>query len=453
VKRLCLAALVLAAACTGNGPAETPPKRPGKAPNVLIILTDDQRFDSMGLMPQTRKFFGEAGTRFVNAFATRPQCCPSRASILTGLYPHNHGVLTNEDAAELDETRTLQRYLQNAGYRTTIVGKYLNYLGGYRDPATAGIDPEFFDDWTTFLGGYRNPLFNSNGSLEPERGYATNLIRNRAIDLLHDFEANDARPWMLYVAPFAPHPSAVPAPKYADAPVPAWKPNPAVSERDVSDKPPYVRTAHSRRGLAKRERREQLRTLLSVDDLVGGVTATIDELGESEDTLAIFMSDNGYQWLEHGLRQKGVPYTYSVMVPLYLRWPGHVEGGAVDRRIVGNIDITPTILDAVGISPDAALDGSSLLSSKSRDRILLSEEAIDKIDVPAWASIRARTYQYVEYYSPSGDVTFREYYELKSDPWQLDNLLGDADPANDPDVDALGRQLAADRDCNGASCP
>ena len=156
-------------------------------------------------------------------------------------------------------------------------------------------------------------------------------------------------------------------------------------------------------------------------------------LGE-ENTLAFFMSDNGFMWGEHGHLFKRTPYESSVKVPLLMRWPGQVEKGAVDRRLVANIDVAPTILEAAGIEPmpERPMDGRSLLGTEERERLVLEYWAEGGRNIPTWFSTRTKDFQYIRYEDRFGDVLFREYYDLARDPWQRRNLLGDGDPTNDP---------------------
>ena len=201
-------------------------------------------------------------------------------------------------------------------------------------------------------------------------------------------------------------------------------------------------------------RRSQLRSLMAVDDLVGKVARTLGELRESRNTLAIFLSDNGVLWGEHRLRSKTQPYTPGVRIPLMVRWPGRVPAGRVDRRLVANIDVAPTILDASGTEADSAypVDGRSLLDSWTRERLLIEYRRYGHFKAPTWRSIRTKTSQYVEYYR-NGSIVFREYYALRGDPWQNRNLLRDGTHANDPNVRKLHRRLRADAVCAGSACP
>jgi arylsulfatase A-like enzyme len=431
---------------------------PADAPNVLVIVTDDQRAsDTLLVMPQTRRYFKRGGTRYSNAFATTPLCCPSRASILTGRYAHNTRVRKNPHATRLDVSTMFVRLLQEAGYRTALVGKFLN---GW----PAGTPPPFFDRYARYLprsGQYWNPIFDINGAVRKLAGYETDIIRTYALRYLRRFERSDDAPWLLFVAPNAPHHPWTPELPYADARLEPWPGNPSVFEANRSDKPAYVRASRYSLADARRVRDGQLRTLMSVDDLVGRVFKELKGLGEGRDTLAFFLSDNGFTWGDHGLGgprgeagQKRTPYTASVKIPYLVRWPGRVPAGRTDHRLTGTIDIAPTVLEAAGLSPDPAkppLDGGSLLKPGGRNRILL--EFWGGGSVPSWASVRTRRLQYVEYYDKAGATTFREYYDLIRDPWQLRNMLHAAIPPDDPAIAELSAQLGRDRRCVGTDCP
>jgi arylsulfatase A-like enzyme len=447
----------LAAPLPGAAPA---PAAMGAAPeaerpNVLIIMTDDQRAGTLGVMPQTRRLFRRGGTTFPNAYATTPLCCPSRASVYTGRYAHNHEVRTNDDPELLEPESTVQRYLQDAGYRTAAFGKYFNI---WRH------DPPHFDHWELFYGRarYRRPTMNVNGTVRDFRRYSTDLLAARAARLIRRWgEGND--PWFLYVAPFAPHAPYEPKRQHERVRIARWKGNPAVFEADRSDKPPWVRTKAAPFKRAQRVRAAQLRTLMSVDELVGQLFRALRQTGQQRDTMAFYLSDHGLLWGEHGLLQKHSPYAPSVKIPFLVRWPGRIPGGRVDRRLVATVDVVPTVLEAAGVDPDPdfPIDGRSLLGDHARDRLLLEHFRRLTKNVPTWASTITPTYQYVEYHDhETGGISFREYYDLVNDRWQLTNLLGDGDPSNDPPLGHLldaHTTLSRDRRCQGttgsAPCP
>jgi arylsulfatase A-like enzyme len=421
----------------------------GSRPNVLIILTDDQRaMDTMEHMPATLQWFAQGGTAFTEAFATTPLCCPSRAAIMTGRFNHNNNVRTNGDQALLDHNSTIQRYLDQAGYRTALAGKFLNLW-------PVEQKPPHFDRWALLRpenSGYFNARFNVDGTVQTEPSYSTDFIRDYALDLLDEWESNDAQPWYLSVSPYAPHDPADPAARHAAATFPPWPGNPAVFEADKSDKPPSVKGASRTFEEAIADRDRQLRTLLAVDEMVDAIFQRLEQRGE-QDTLAFFLSDNGFFWAEHGLRGKNRPYTEAIKTPLLMRWPGRVGAGATHGSPVANIDLVPTIMDAAGITPDAQhpLDGRSLLGPGSRKK-MLTESWPPNARGP-WASTRTPRYQYMEYYNrDTGTVKFREYYDLVADPFQLTNLYGDKNPRNDPWAPALAREVRDLQACVGAAC-
>jgi arylsulfatase A-like enzyme len=190
--------------------------------------------------------------------------------------------------------------------------------------------------------------------------------------------------------------------------------------------------------------------------MVDTVMKTLGTLGEDNRTMAFFLSDNGFLWGEHGLKQKQAPYTSSVRIPFMFRWPGRIAAGQTVTWPVGTIDIVPTVFDAVEITPDPRypVDGRPLLDS-SRDRVLLEFYRRFERRVPTWASTRTESYQYTEWYGDDGQtIEFREYYNLAADPWQLTNLLGDGTTVNDPPPEELARlslQLERDRRCSGTA--
>ena len=440
---------------SSDAPEEGPALQSADRPNVLIVVTDDQREDTMGVMRDTQDFFDAGGVRFDNGYVTTPLCCPSRASIFTGRFVHNHDVLDTTSAERLDHGTTLQAYLQEAGYNTAISGKFLNLWNIHSDPA-------YFDRWAIFNDefgpdGYRNEQWNVNGKVRNIRGYTTTVVGDKAIRFIEDFEAQDERPWVLFVFPFAPHAPYIPQAKYADAPVPVWDKDPSMRERNLSDKPGWVRKRQSTMREVRKARTGQLRTLMSVDDMMARLIGRTDALEETSETMVFYTSDNGYLWGEHGLLQKRYPYGPSVRVPFFLRYDA-VDLSSIDTdALVANIDIAPTVLEAAGVPQDSAppMDGQSLLSAPSRSRMHL--EFFAEFGVPSWASTVTEDTQYIEYYGKNGTtITFKELYRLAADPWQLRNVLKDGKSSNDPSggsLRAMHRQLAQDRECRGATCP
>jgi arylsulfatase A-like enzyme len=445
--------LALAVALIGQlSPARTTRAATPRRPNVLLIVTDDQRKGTMSALPVTRRWFKRGGVAYTNAWAPTPLCCPARVTMMTGRYAHNHEVRSNEEGQvdNLDHQTTLQYLLGREGYRTAIFGKFLN---GW----DYSVAPPYFDDYAvSWRYRYYGTPWNINGTERVVRNYATDFLSARISEFLRETEANDSRPWFAYVATRAPHSPATPERDYWSAPVRPWSGNPAVFEQDRTDKPPHVQAEHASFRRSSRVRNRQLRSLMSVDDLVGRVFRNLKRMRERESTLAVFVSDNGVQWAEHGISGKGAAYTGSIKIPMYARWPGHLGRRAKDSRIATHVDIAPTILDAAGVSPRHVLDGHSLLNHSWDRDVLFNEYWFQqrRSTRPSWASVRSDSHQYIEYYDPGATtLEFREYYDLKADPWQLQNLFGDDDPRNDPDVDHLVAMLDRFRSCAGRSCP
>ena len=420
-------------------------------PNVLIIVMDDQRDEgTLAVEPNVRRLFQTEGVTFSSAFDTTPLCCPARGSLFSGRYPHNTGVRTNADPdseQRFDQTTTLAYNLHNAGYETAMAGKYWN-----KWPQTT--PPPYFDHFAMTGGGYTNAGFNVDGKQQAVMGYSTDAVGNFAVQDLQTFESNDAQPWFLYLATQAPHSPFEPAPAYTNAAVPAWVQSPAVTEADRSDKPTWISQSTTPITDVETTRRQQLRTLMSVDDMVAKVFAKLQALGEDTTTLAFYISDNGYMWGEHGQIEKRSPYTESISIPMYMRWPGQVTAGSMDSRLVTQMDITPTVYDAAGVTPGYTVDGVSLFTPGARQRMYLEyRRSPDALRIPSWGSEITATRQYIEWYDDNGALSFREDYDLVNDPWQLVNRYGDASSANDPPFADVSAQLKADSTCAGLACP
>jgi arylsulfatase A-like enzyme len=288
-------------------------------------------------------------------------------------------------------------------------------------------------------------------------GLAAVVVATLALADLAAFEADDTRPWFLYLATFAPHDPRVPEPRYARASFPALERVGAAGTPAAAGKPAHLRgRAPADPATVAGVRTGQLRTLLSVDDLVDRVLRRLQDTGELDHTLVVYLSDNGYAWGEHRHVGEFVPYTESIKVPFLVRWPGRLPAGAVDDRLVATIDIKPTVLAAAGVRPDPGdtLDGRSLLDGRRRERLLAEywRDAANAAGIRDRAALRSPGWQYVENYDQPGGGVFRELYDLAADPGMERNLLADDDPGNDPPA-TLAAELAAARTCRGASCP
>jgi arylsulfatase A-like enzyme len=440
--------------------AELPPVTPNLPPNILLINTDDQRADTLDVMPKLRNWFAH-GRQFPNFQVNIPSCCPSRATLLSGRYTHNNGVRRQEEASHLKMEATLPAMLWRAGYATAMAGKYLNSW-----PLTS--PPPFFDSYAAIHGGYdRFNVFvgdtvKGGRFLQLHRDvadptlYSTGWLADQLgsyLDKVH--LQNPNKPWFAYYAPYAPHPPATPDRRYAEQPVRGCL---QPDEVDRSDKPVFVRNAVYQAGEYARLCADQLRTLLSVDDAVDGLLRHIDSYGPGvlDRTLVIYTSDNGFLWGEHGRTEKFAPYLPSVRVPMLMRWPsGQLEAG-VDRRFASTVDIMPTILQAAGVARDAEappLDGRSLLASAAgADRVVYSEYWYDRINswIPTWAASFDGRLHYVEYYGTNNKLSFTELYDVARDPTEDLNLAHRDDMAST--IATLHRRLVAFRTCGGAAC-
>jgi arylsulfatase A-like enzyme len=415
-----------------------------KPPNILLIVTDDQRAaGTLGVQPTVRSWLRAGGTNFAHAYATTPLCCPSRASIITGLYAHNHGITGDgNNAGKLHAVDAMNVFpsFQAAGYRTGLYGKYLNSWG-LREDGTMDPDawrPTGFDDYALLpsVKGWYSDMradgaarWDVNGTITRSPRYSTTFIGDSVQSFIRaNDDANDARPWLAYVAPIAPHAPATPDEVYADVRIPHWRRTPAQEEEGRRDKPSWVRHARPpdvRYVTSLRTR--QLRSLMSVDDMVNELRSTLVELGEHQDTIVIYTSDNGLAWGEHGLTGKGTPYVESVHVPLFMRGPG-IGAGEVREDIVALLDLAPTMLTAAGIPFPREFDGHDVFDGRIRRRLLLEIDSRPSQLVPSWRAVLASrgstapAYEFIRYLSEDGSRLANETYDLVHDRWQLSNL-------------------------------
>ncbi len=388
-------------------------------PNFLIIITDDQRFDTMQYMPQTQKKIFDQGVTFTRGYITSPLCCPSRVGILTGKYAHNTLVRTNADK---NFNRTIIQDMHAQGYFTGLVGKYLNSWKG--DPL-----PEY-DFWVTYFRGespYTNPRLNSNGRWFTHLGYITDILGTYSLQFVKE-ALGQKKPWILIYTPIAPHDSAEPfvgdQNLYTD--LEPYRP-PSFNEADISDKPNWLAKKplldETDIAAIDKFRRDQILTLVSLDRAVGMLIDSLDKQGELDNTFVLFMSDNGKFWGEHRIASKNSFYEEAVKVPFAIRYPALIPHPYVDDHLVANIDIAPTIYELSKVKPGGLpMDGMSLvgLLNKTvpwRDSLLLE-------GWPArgfYSAITTGRYVYAE---TQGDRS--EFYDLQLDPYELNNLIEDA---------------------------
>jgi len=440
------------------------------APNIVVVMTDDQAVDTMHAMPRTRRILGRRGTTFEAAVASFPLCCPSRASFLTGLYAHNHGVLDNSAPAgglgKLSQRDTLPVWLDRAGYRTAFIGKYLNGYGK-EDLGGQKFVPPGWDSWFGLTADTKKAAFrfevNRNGEINSLDGgagtYKTDVLSKIGARTIAS-QAERRAPLFLWLATSAPHTDSKlegsdrnpePAPRhrgqFEDERAPRSR---ARDERDVSDKPDFVRALPRLSDTSKKRidltYRSQLESLVAIDELVANLVDELRRSGELDDTLFVFTSDNGYLRGQHRIESgKAKMYEESILVPLLVMGPGFDSGEKV-KYPVANVDLAPTIMEAAGIEPPRRLDGVPLTRparSGGAGRDVLIEVFSRKAD--QFTGVRTRRWSYAE---RSGDTG--ELYDLRRDPQQLDNLFGSERLAGVRK--RLGERLEALRDCSGAEC-
>jgi N-acetylglucosamine-6-sulfatase len=310
-------------------------------PNFVLVMTDDLDERSMGPLAGIRDVMGSNGTTFENAYVSFAWCCPSRATFLRGQYPHNHGVLDNFAPAGGEprfrqlgrDQSTIATWLNDAGYQTMYVGKYLNeYTDLYKPPG--------WDEWFVLQGDLTKNQVNDNGTSVTLTGHSTDVFAQEASDFIRSSSANP-EPFFVMIGTKAPHDPPEVADRYKDrfATTPLPKPS-NFNEADVSDKPQWVRSrsllSQTQIDEIEREYRARLRSMLSVEDLLKETIATLQETGELSNTYIVFTSDNGYHMGNHRLPTgKRTPYEEDTGVPLMVRGPG-VPAGAVrkDRKSV-----------------------------------------------------------------------------------------------------------------------
>jgi N-acetylglucosamine-6-sulfatase len=388
-------------------------------PNFIVIISDDQSHDSMQFMPETKALIFDQGVTFAQGFDTTPLCCPSRASIFTGMYAHDDGVKVNTDKLS-DKYQTVITALHNHGYYTGLVGKYLNsWLGEPR--------PEF-DSWVSWPGSvasYQDPNINVNGTWGIHPGYITD-VENEFVMQFLDQASKQNKPFLLIYAARAPHAPADPSPEDKNLlqDLPPYRP-PSFNQADVSNMPNSISSipSMSPHQIAGNDdfRRRQLLTLISLDHNVGNIVAKLQQMGQLDNTVIFYISDNGLQWGEHRLSaDKAAEFEESVRVPFAMRYPPLIPKPYVENHLVGNIDIAPTIYDLAGVQIPTNLDGLSFVKlikgEPWRDNILIESWP----ERGYWAGVRTDHYVYVE---TEGDTS--EFYDLQTDPFEMNNLIND----------------------------
>ncbi len=397
-------------------------------PDILIIVTDDQRYDDLDeFMPITKKEIFDKGIRFNSAYVTTPACCPSRSSIMTGLYTSQHAVRGNRYT--LNKTTFFEQLSKDKKYLTGLVGKYLNSWNGEKR--------EEFNYWASFEYGsvkYKNPRINENGEWKIKNGYITYILRDYALDFLNQ-AVKEKKPYSLLLAFNAPHFESKPH-KDDIGRFKNSKPriNPNFNEADRSDKPSHIK---NKKGFSKEKIKKTLRTaqrerecLWSVDKSIGSILEFLKKNKRLDNTLVIFLSDNGIQGGEHALTSKYVPYEASVKVPFAVRFDGKITPRISDS-LVANIDIAPTVYELTKTKkPAYDFPGYSLSKLfkkdiKTRDGILLENFFTQKL-ISRFAAYHTGKSVYIRNESTTDRNNFEEeFYDLQKDPYQLDNIISD----------------------------
>ncbi|MGW6696250.1 sulfatase family protein [Nocardia sp. NPDC055049] len=492
------AVLLTVTGCVSTASAS--PAAGDRRPNVVMILADDLDAATTPVwqaMPRTAALIRDRGVEFTDGFAPMPICCAARASILTGEYGHNTGVLTNAGEvggfdtfrARGNESHTIATTLHDAGYRTGMAGKYLNGLE--HDP---GHIPPGWDDWNAgvdnFLYSGYNYTLNENGTrvkygVAPA-DYQTDVIRAKSERFLTDAAAS-GQPFFWYAASTSPHFPIPPAPRHLPSTQPTLAPrSPNYQEPDVSDKPSWlIDTADARAATIAAtndiDYTNRLGALKSLDDMVAGIAETLERTGELDNTYLIFTSDNGYSLGAHRLTQKMAPYEESMRVPLAISGPG-IRPGRSDAMAL-SIDLAPTLYDWANIPIPDQVDGRSLTPVLSGDTIGwrtdfaaeyggngdsgrngIAQEQIPgtdtpvmyALDMPSWSAVRNHRYLYVRWYERERPLDQREYelYDLQADPYQLTNLIKTPQgrAAHADIVTDLDHRLGELTTCTGPSC-
>ena len=449
-------------------------------PNIVFIMSDDQDIATLQYMPRLQELLVAQGVSFDNSFVTSSICCPSNVTALTGQYTFNHGVLNNtlptggfqkfvdmrtdgNPATQGDES-TLATWLDDAGYNTGRVGKY---LVSYPDDST--YVPPGWDEWYTTYGGsgmYFNYAMNENGQVvrygsAPE-DYGTDVLTSKAVDFINRAEANDSEPFFLQFTPSAPHGAnplrngpAIPAPRHVGMFAGATAPRtPSFNEADVSDKPPAISSrpllTATQIAAIDSEYQTRLESLQALDEGIGQIIDTLAARGELENTYIVFTSDNGYHLGQHrALDGKFDIYEEDIRVPLIIRGPGVPAGATVEQMAV-NIDLAPTMARWGQATPDRVMDGQSLTPLLGPDAASQNWRKDFLVELyrhlpPAQngdviKAVRTEHEIYAEYKSGP-----RELYDLTTDPYQLQNIYSTADPSHIAELSERLAELAVSK--------
>ncbi len=420
----------------------------GKPFNVVFILSDDHRYDVMGFLGHpwietpAMDAIAKQGVYFKNAIVTTSLCSPSRASILTGQYMHNHGVVDN-NVLTPEGTIFFPQYLQAVGYQTAFFGKW--HMGGHSDAPRPG-----FDKWVSFRGqGHYYPpkhlkrwSLNVDGKKVPQKGYITDELTDYAINWLNDSVKESGKPFFMYLSHKGVHGMFYPAERHAGRykdkkmPVPKTMAN---TPENYKDKPMWLKNqrnswhgvdfAYHQDTNIEEHYRLYCEALLSVDDSIARVRQWLEDNGMAENTMVLYMGDNGFQWGEHGLIDKRTAYDASIRVPLVGVCPKLWKPGTVVEQVVAGIDIGPTVLEAAGLKTPPQMDGRSFLQlaagkmkpSEWRKNILYEYYwEYNFPQTPTTFALRTPRYKFIQYH---GIWDIDELYDMEKDLNEEHNLI------------------------------
>ncbi len=449
-------------------------------PNVVFVLTDDLSWDLVRYLPQVRQLQAD-GRTFTDYTVTDSLCCPSRSSIFTGRFPHDTGVFTNGGSdggfgffhSHGEEAHTFATALQAQGYRTAMMGKYLN---GYLPAATLGgtqpYVPPGWTEWDVAGNGYPEFDYNLNENHRivhygaAPQDYLTDVLSRKGVKFIADSAAR-RQPFLLEIATFAPHAPYTPAPRDANSFPGLTAPRGAAFDTLPTDAPPWLA---GRAPLTAAEKtvidtsyRKRAQAVQAVDRMIGNLRATLKAAGVAGNTLIVFSSDNGYHMGQYRLNPgKMTAFDTDIRVPLIVAGPG-VPAGTTSTSQVENIDLAPTYEQLAGAPVPSDVDGRSLVpllrggaGEGWRTAALVEHHGPDTLagdpDLPApnsgnppsYEAIRTGVYTYVEYVDGS-----REYYDRLSDPLELHNLAGTLGAARLGRLHAALTRLA---NCHGSAC-
>jgi arylsulfatase A-like enzyme len=450
--------LVMPGAGLDGGVGESTAKA-ASPPNIVFVMADDLDERSMNSLGGIRSLMGANGATFNNAYVTYSLCCPSRASILRGQYPHNHQILHNSPPLGGEakfrslgrDQSTVATWLDGAGYRTAYIGKYMNGYGG-------AYVPPGWDEWYVLQGDPADSKVNDDGVSVTFAGNSTDRFAEEAAGFIRRSSAGQA-PFFALIGTRAPHSPPEVAARHQDAFSTTSLPRPPnFDEADLSDKPLWLK---DRAALTQAEidamtnlHRNRLRSMLAVEDLLRRVMGALRDTGELQNTYVFFTSDNGFHMGNHRLRPaKTTPYEEDTGVPLMVRGPG-VPAGATRNQLVINNDLAPTIARLAGATTPAFVDGRSFAplltaSPPSSWRTAFLEEGWKPeaglgLQIPTHKSVHTRTHVYTEY-----DTAEQELYDLVADPYQLQSR---PQAGNEQTYANLSGRLSKLRACAGDAC-